>query len=101
MPRHAFTLWTTYDLPRGFEVGFGAQYIGQRFANLINTRDAGDYYTFDTMAAYHVNQHLTLRVNVYNITDEEYIGGLHIQGSFGHFIPGPRRSATLTASLQF
>jgi catecholate siderophore receptor len=48
-----------------------------------------------------VNDNLTLRVNVYNLTDEEYIGGLHIQGSFGHFIPGAGRSATLTASLKF
>ena len=101
VPRNQFTLWTVYHFPYGIEAGFGAQYVGQRFANLINTRDAGDYYTFDAMAAYHVNKHLTVRLNVYNFTDEEYIGGLHIQGSFGHFIPGPRRQATLTAEMLF
>ncbi len=98
---NTFTLWTTYDLPRGFEVGFGAQYIGERYANPINTRLADAYYTFDAMAAYHVNKHLTLRLNVYNFTDEQYIGALHTAGSYGHFFPGPRRSATLTASLMF
>ena len=98
---HTFTLWTEYNLPYGFEAGFGAQFIGERYANPINTRLADSFYTFDAMAAYHVNKHLTLRVNVYNFTDEQYIGALHIQGSYGHFFPGPRRSATLTASLLF
>lgn len=98
---HTFTLWTEYNLPYGFEAGFGAQFIGERYANPINTRLADSFYTFDAMAAYHVNKHLTLRVNVYNFTDEQYIGALHIGGSYGHFFPGPRRSATLTASLLF
>ncbi len=98
---NTFTLWMTYGPPRGFEVGFGAQYIGERYANPINTRLADAFYTFDAMVAWHVNKHLTLRVNVYNFTDEQYIGALHIQGSYGHFFPGPRRSAILTASLLF
>ena len=101
VPRHQFTMWTTYELPWRIEVGAGARYADERFANLINTRNAGSYTVFDAMAAYKVNDNLTLRVNVYNLTDEKYIDGLHIQGSFGHFIPGAGRSATFTASLAF
>jgi catecholate siderophore receptor len=101
VPQNMVSGWTTYKLPWNFEVGAGAQWVDQRFANLINTRNAGSYYTVDAMLAYKVNENLTIRANVYNLTDEEYIGGLHIQGSFGHFIPGPGRSATLTASFKF
>ncbi|MEI9893691.1 MAG: TonB-dependent receptor [Chthoniobacter sp.] len=101
VPHNAVTFWTTYQLPWNLEVGLGAQWVDQRFANLINTRNAGSYYTIDAMLAYKVNENLTVRANVYNLTDEEYIGGLHIQGSFGHFIPGTGRTATITASLKF
>jgi catecholate siderophore receptor len=101
VPRNAVSFWTTYQLPWNIEVGAGAQWVDQRFANLINTRSADSYYTVDAMAAYKVTDNFTVRVNAYNITDEEYISGLHIQGSFGHFIPGPGRSATITASLKF
>ena len=37
-PKHSFSLWTTYRLPRGVEVGGGAQYVGDRFNS--NTGDA-------------------------------------------------------------
>ena len=101
VPRNAFNLWTTYQLPWNLEVGLGSQFEDQRFANPINSRNAGSFLTFDAMMAWKVNKNLTLRVNVYNLTDEEYIGALHIGGSYGHFFPGPTRSATFTASVLF
>jgi catecholate siderophore receptor len=101
VPRNSFTLWTEYKLPWNLEVGFGSQFVDQRFANPTNTRNGGSYVTFDAMVAYRVNKNLSLRLNVYNLTDETYIAALHTAGSFGHFIPGPRRSATLTATLEF
>jgi catecholate siderophore receptor len=100
VPAHTFNLWTTYDFGK-LQAGAGVQYVGPRFANTINTREAESYCTLDAMLAYQVTKNVNVRLNVYNLTDETYISGLHIQGSYGHFIPGPSRSATLTVSLEF
>jgi catecholate siderophore receptor len=96
-PEHTFSLWTTYRLPFGIEVGGGAQYVGDRFNNNTGLRAAPDYWVFDAMAAYRLNEHFTLRLNVYNLADEQYID--RVGG--GHFIPGAGRSAVVTANMYF
>jgi catecholate siderophore receptor len=97
-PENTFTLWTTYQLPWNFDVGGGAQFVDSRFsANGINRRKAPDYWLFDATVGYNLSEHFTLRLNVYNLADEEYIDRL----GGGHFIPGAGRSAVLTASLKF
>ncbi|MBP6344026.1 MAG: TonB-dependent receptor, partial [Candidatus Omnitrophica bacterium] len=62
-----------------------------------NTRTAPSYFLGDAMAAYKINKDLTLRLNVYNLGDAEYIGSV----GGGHFIPGAGRSATLTTEFKF
>jgi catecholate siderophore receptor len=96
-PKNTFSLWTTYDLPWNLQVGGGAQYTDSRFTSNLNTREAPSYVLFDAMAAWNVNRNFTLRLNVYNLADEEYID--RVGG--GHFVPGAGRSAVLTASLKF
>jgi catecholate siderophore receptor len=99
-PEHTFNLWTTYDLPFGLQVGGGVQYVGERFnnqSNNANVREAPDYWVFDGMLAYRVNKNITLRLNAYNLADEEYID--RVGG--GHFVPGAGRSAMLTAEFGF
>ena len=95
-PQHSFSLWTTYQLPWKIEVGAGAQYVGDRFSAANNAREAEGYWTFDAMLKYEVTENIDLRVNVYNIADEEYID--RVGG--GHFVPGAGRSATVTASFK-
>ncbi|MPY87841.1 MAG: TonB-dependent siderophore receptor [Luteitalea sp.] len=96
-PDHSFSLWTSYRLPWDVEVGAAAQYVGDRFNNSSGARVAPSYRVFDAMAAYHVSDHLTLRLNVSNLANERYID--RVGG--GHFIPGPGRSAALTTSVAF
>jgi catecholate siderophore receptor len=96
-PQHTFSLWTTYRLPWNLELGGGARYTGTRFSANNNLREAPDYWTGDLMLAYYATKNLTLRLNVYNVTDEEYID--RVGG--GHIVPGPARSAVLTASMAF
>ncbi|HSH95823.1 MAG TPA: TonB-dependent siderophore receptor [Roseimicrobium sp.] len=96
-PEQSFSLWTTYRLPFGMEIGGGAQFVDVRYANTTNTREAPGYVLFDALVSYEVNKHLTMRLNVYNLADEEYldrVGG-------GHVIPGAGRSAVLTANFKF
>lgn len=98
-PKQTFSLWTTYRLPWNFEVGAGAQFVDSRLNTTAppNTREAPSYWLFDAMIAYGVTENLTLRLNGYNLADEEYIESL----GGGHFIPGAGRSAIATADFQF
>jgi catecholate siderophore receptor len=96
-PRHSFSLWTVYNLPGGFQIGGGAQFVDDRFNNNINQRLAPSYWLFDAMIGYQINENLNLRVNFYNIADEDYID--RVGG--GHFVPGPGRSVTVSATYKF
>ena len=96
-PEHSASLWTTYRVRRGFELGGGVQYIGDRFNSTTTRRLAPAYTLFDAMASYEVNERLTLRLNVNNLTDERYID--RVGG--GHFIPGAGRSVALTTAVDF
>ncbi|MBL8268973.1 TonB-dependent receptor [Steroidobacter sp.] len=100
VPEVAANAWTTYVLPFGLTIGLGVQYID----DMVRSRSATlgelvvDGVTLvDLMASYTVNDKLSLRLNVLNVGDEEYVdrfGG-------GHYIPGAGRSAQLTAFLSF
>jgi catecholate siderophore receptor len=97
-PRQTFNLWTTYQLPWHFEVGAGAQFTDSRYsATTATRRQAPDYWLFDAMVGYTVNQNVSLRLNVYNLADEDYID--RVGG--GHFVPGTGRSAVLSANFKF
>jgi catecholate siderophore receptor len=96
-PEHSASLWTTYRLPLGFEIGGGFQYVGDRLNSTTTRRVAPAYQLYDAMASYAMNDRLTLRLNVNNLTDEQYID--RVGG--GHFIPGAGRSVALTTSLDF
>ncbi|MFM1896605.1 MAG: hypothetical protein RLZZ385_1679 [Pseudomonadota bacterium] len=96
-PEHSFNLWSTFDVTPSLEFGLGAQYVGDRFNSVANTRTAPDYWVYEASASYFVSDDLSLRLNVQNITDERYIdfvGG-------GHFIPGAGRVAVLSSSYRF
>ncbi|MES2737118.1 MAG: TonB-dependent siderophore receptor [Verrucomicrobiota bacterium] len=97
-PDHSFNIWTTYNLPFRVQVGFGAQYVGDRQnGNASTARTAPGYWTCDAMLNYQVNDKFNVRLNVYNLADERYID--RVGG--GHFVPGAGRSAALTASYKF
>ena len=100
VPEVSANAWTTYVLPFGLTVGMGVQYID----DMVRSRNAtlGELVVdgvtlFDLMASYTVNDTVSLRLNVLNASDEDYVdrfGG-------GHYIPGAGRTAQLTAFLSF
>jgi catecholate siderophore receptor len=96
-PNHSLSLWSTYRLPRGVEVGGGVQYVGDRFNGNTGARLAPAYWVADAMASYRVSDQLTLRVNALNLANQRYID--RVGG--GHFIPGPGRSVMLTTDVGF
>lgn len=98
-PKNSFSLWTVHDLPAGFQVGLGTQFVDSRYNN--NNKDtrqtAPSYTLIDAMVGYKVNENVSFRLNGYNLADKEYID--RVGG--GHFVPGQGRSVTLTADLKF
>jgi catecholate siderophore receptor len=98
-PPQTFNLWTTYSLLEKAQVGFGAQYMGERTSNdsSASARTAPSYWTLDAMLSYKFTEKVSLRLNIYNLADERYVGSV----GGGQFVPGPGRSAALTASIKF
>jgi catecholate siderophore receptor len=97
-PELTASLWTTYEFPGGITLGAGAQYMDAVFRSTTNlTQTVPDYWLFDVMASCAVNETLMLRLNLDNLTDERYVD--RVGG--GHQIPGPGRSAVLSAAFRF
>lgn len=96
VPDHSGSLWTTHDLPGGFEVGGGVRYVGTRFTNETNNRKIDSYWVTDATIAYDLDPRLTLRVNAFNLFDKRYID----QVGGGHFVPGPGRSLLATIAFR-
>jgi catecholate siderophore receptor len=96
-PRQTFNLWTTFRLPWETTVGGGAQFMDSVFRNTLNTTAVPSYWVMSAMASHDVGRHLTLRMNASNLADARYVDRV----SGGHFIPGPGRSASLTAGFRF
>ena len=67
------------------------RYIDEVFINAANTIRRPGYSLVDGLVEYDVNTHLTLRLNVYNLTDEIYIRNVNNNG--GRYNPGTPRSA--------
>ena len=53
------------------------------------------------MAAYRVNGHFNVRLNLYNLTNKRYVLDMYNTGSSGHVIPGSSRSAVLSGEFLF
>src|SRR5690606_40150763 len=98
IPRHNFNVWTTYKVLSDVEVGFGASYQSERYANNLNTLRLPDYWRFDAMASYRISENVAVRLNVLNITDELYYDSTH---NGQHALVAPGRSALLTTSFKF
>ena len=98
-PEFSGSLWTTYEFPRGITLGGGYRYMDEVFVNAPNTIRVPNYGLVDAMVGYAVNSHLTLRLNVNNITDELYIKNVNNNG--GRYNPGTPRSAIFTSTVGF
>lgn len=97
-PEHSLSLWTGYRFLPQLEAAVGLQYVGERVSNIRSDRDqnipieAASYTLLDLMLRYRINQNLALRVNGYNLTDEDYV----FQLTSAQSIPGPGRSGVLS-----
>ncbi|WP_372738887.1 TonB-dependent receptor [Neptunomonas sp.] len=74
-------------------------YGGQPDAGASDTIELPDYTVYDLFAAYQVNDQLSLRANIQNLTDEDYYTAVYRSG--GIVYVGDARSANLSLSYKF
>ena len=98
-PEWASSIWTTYRFPIGLSVGGGVRHTDAVWINAANTIQSPGYHVVDALAEYAVNSHLSLRLNIYNLTDETYIRNVNNNG--GRYNPGNPRSAMLATNVKF
>lgn len=98
-PKNSFALWTVYDLPKGFQIGFGTQYVGSRYnrTDEQTRQEAPGFAIINALVGYQLNENVSFRLNGYNLADKDYID----QVGGGHYVPGAGRSVTLTADIKF
>jgi catecholate siderophore receptor len=96
-PENTFNLWLTAQVTSALTLGGGVQFMDSVYRNALNTLEAPSYWLLNATAAYAVNRRLTLRLNAYNLADEDYVD--RVGG--GHFVPGPGRHGMLTLDVKF
>ncbi len=104
-PKHSGSLFTTYTLPFGLQLGYGLTYQGS-FAIVTNPSakinghypKSDDWLTQRLFASYPVTPRLTAQVNVQNFANEHYYASIR---NNGWAVPGALRSATFSLYYNF
>jgi catecholate siderophore receptor len=94
-PENTFNFWTTYSFMPALEVGFGTQFIDDRFSATNNERIASSYYLFNSMVSYTVTPNLSFRLNGTNLANKDYLANV----GGGHAIPGDGRTVILSVDF--
>jgi catecholate siderophore receptor len=112
-PEHSGSLFTTYRLPFGLQVGYGLTYQGgfathQRTLLQRTQYFAPDYLIHRFFLSYEISEGLTAQLNVTNFTDAHYFTGIRnnvnaTSGAVGGgwATPGEGRSAVLSLFYSF
>ena len=95
----SLSLHAKYRLTSQFAVGATATYESERYTGQPDTAanesmEVPDYWVYDAFATYQLNQDLSVRLNVANLTDEDYYLAAYRSGAFTYI--GDRRNARLT-----
>jgi catecholate siderophore receptor len=96
-PRVSATLWNTYQINGQWRVGAGLNHRGAQTPNRNPGWEAPAFTTTDVMAEYRVNEQLTFKGNVSNLTNKLYADQLYS----GHYVPGAGRLVQVTGSYKF
>ncbi len=105
-PKHSGSLFATYTLPFGLQLGYGLTYQGAFPLNqsalatplapttvVTPVFHSADYLTHRAFLSYTVGNGLTAQLNVQNFTNEKYYTGIR---NNGWATPGEARSVRLT-----
>lgn len=100
-------VWTTYAISSDFTVGGGARYVSEQkrvvdpAANVATSPmpEIPAYWVVDAMASYKLMEKLTVRGNIYNMLDKEYISTLNNGG--GRMTLGAPLYGAVSLDFQF
>ncbi len=98
VPEKVANAWVYYQVSN-WEAGIGARYVGKRYGNDANTSSIGSYTVYDASAAWHVNDRMTLRANIRNLTDKFY-AALSRNNNLQQIVGAPRQ-LELTAEFRY
>ena len=70
-PRNVFNFWTQREWKSGFGAAAGARYVCTQFIAEDNAFKIKEHWTFDAALSYKVKR-ATLRLNLKNLSDQEY-----------------------------
>jgi len=103
VPKDSFKLFSTYRLPgelKAVTVGGNLRWQGRAYYDGAGPQDEryvqGSLVVVDLMSRWSVNDHLSMLLNVRNLTDKRYFTAFSVGGTFG-----APRSLLLTARYQF
>lgn len=104
-PKHSGSLFTTYMLPFGLQLGYGLTYQGSFYLNNAQNAagnavfyKADDYMTHRAFASYAFGNGLTAQLNIQNLTKERYFTNIR---NNGWALPGEGRAARLSLFYSF
>jgi len=90
-------LWTEYELPGGWEVGGGGNWLSHRFADSGEQAYVPGYVVWNAVVSYEASPRLKVQLNAYNLFNRLYYDGLYYTSAAeNHAIPGAGRSVALT-----
>lgn len=100
------TLWTSHQFDK-LTLGAGARYTSEQKRVVTagtdlstqNVPSIDSYWVADMMATYQLSKDIDVRLNIYNLFDEEYISALNNNGA--RVLLGEPRSASVTVSFAF
>ncbi|RDE05624.1 TonB-dependent receptor [Sphingomonas aracearum] len=107
-PRHSGSIFTTYRLPFGLTIGYGATYQGSfafgtrtlvtATSSLSTVLRADDYWVHQAYFSYEFSPNLSAQLNVKNLTDSYYFTRIR---NNGWATPGDARTAVLSMTAKF
>jgi catecholate siderophore receptor len=112
-PKHSASLFTTYRLPFGLQIGYGLTYQGALATHQRTVQQRTQYFAPDWLIhrfflSYEIREGLTAQLNVTNVTNEHYFTGIRnnvnaTSGAVtgGWATPGDGRSAVLSLFYSF
>ncbi|WP_347404925.1 TonB-dependent receptor [Nodosilinea sp. LEGE 06152] len=103
-PQHSAGLWTTYQIQdgslQGLGFGLGVNYVSNRFGNLDNDFEIGNYFITNT-ALFYRRPNWQLALNINNLFDANYISSTSGSDRNTGIRPGEPRSIVGSVSVNF
>jgi catecholate siderophore receptor len=95
-------MWLVYEFQEAWKVGAGFNYLSRRAADVDNAAHVPGYVTFDAMASYRLNPHLSVQLNGYNLANRYYYANSYFSSPVeNHVVPGAGRTGLLTVSFAY